>query len=190
MAAMEVLSTVELLARARGGDDGAMEEVFARSIPLLKRWASGRLPRYARAMLDTDDLVQETVVATLRRIDIFECRGDGALQAYLRQAVMNRIRNELRRNSRQAATELLDSDAQASGLSPLEELIGQRQVDAYERALAQLEPHERELIIARLELSLGYAEIAQATGRPSPDAARMAVGRAFVRLAALLKADR
>ena len=48
-------STVELLARARAGDEAALNEVFARAIPLLKRWASGRLPRWARDMLDTDD---------------------------------------------------------------------------------------------------------------------------------------
>jgi hypothetical protein len=55
-------STVELLARARAGDEAALNEVFARAIPLVKRWASGRLPRWARDMIDTDDLVQETVV--------------------------------------------------------------------------------------------------------------------------------
>jgi hypothetical protein len=48
-------STVELLARARSGDEAALNEVFARAIPLLKRWASGRLPRWTRDMIDTDD---------------------------------------------------------------------------------------------------------------------------------------
>ena len=72
--------TVQLLARARAGDRRALDEVFARAIPLLKRWASGRLPRWAREMIDTDDLVQETVVNTLKHIDVFEYRVDSALQ--------------------------------------------------------------------------------------------------------------
>ena len=85
-------TTIELLAQARRGDLAALDEVFARAIPPLKRWARGRLPSWARSLVDTDDLVQETVIGTLKQIDVFEYRADAALQAYLRQAVMNRIR--------------------------------------------------------------------------------------------------
>ncbi len=176
-------STVELLARARAGDQAALDEVFARAIPLLKRWASGRLPRWAREMIDTDDLVQETVVNTLKHIDVFEYRVDSALQAYLRQAVMNRIRNEIRRASRHPAPAALDSAAPDAGSSPLEQLIGKQAVVAYKEAMAALEPDEREAIIGRVELGLSYAELAAAMGRPSADAARMAVGRALLKLA-------
>ena len=180
-------STVELLARARAGDAAALDEVFARAIPLLKRWASGRLPRWTRDMIDTDDLVQETVVNTLRHIDVFEYRADSALQAYLRQAVLNRIRNEIRRAMRHPAPSTLDSAAPDAGLSPLEELIGKQTVDAYDEAMATLEPEEREAIIGRVELGLTYAELATAMDRPSADAARMAVARALLKLANQLK---
>jgi RNA polymerase sigma-70 factor (ECF subfamily) len=180
-------STVQLLARAREGDQRALEEVFARAIPLLRRWASGRLPHWVRDMVDTDDLVQETVISTLKRIDVFEYRVDSALQAYLRQAVMNRIRNEIRRATRHPAPESLDSGAPDAGLSPLEELIGKQELEAYDEAMAALEPHEREAIVGRVELGLSYAELASAMGRPSADAARMAVGRALLKLAKFLK---
>jgi RNA polymerase sigma factor (sigma-70 family) len=180
-------STVALLARARAGDQAALDEVFARAIPLLRRWASGRLPRWARGVVDTDDLVQETVISTLKRIDIFEYRVDAALQAYLRQAVMNRIRNEIRRVTRHGTPDALDSATPDSGLSPLEELIGKQEVEAYDEGLAQLEPAEREAIVGRVELGLTYQELAEAMGRPSPDAARMAVGRAMLKLATLLR---
>jgi RNA polymerase sigma-70 factor (ECF subfamily) len=180
---------VELLARARDGDQAALDQVFARAIPLLKRWASGRLPRWARDMVDTDDLVQETVINTLKRIEVFEYRADAALQAYLRQAVMNRIRNEIRRASRHPAPDALDSAAPDGGLSPLEEAIGKQTVEAYDEAMAALDPDEREAIVGRVELGLSYGELATAMGRPSPDAARMAVGRALLKLAKLLKSQ-
>jgi RNA polymerase sigma-70 factor (ECF subfamily) len=180
-------STVELLARARAGDDAALDQVFARAIPMLKRWASGRLPLWTRDMIDTDDLVQETVVSTLKHIDVFEYRADSALQAYLRQAVMNRIRNEIRRAMRHPAPLPIDSGAPDEGLSPLEELIGKQAVEAYDDAMTALEPEEREAIIGRVELGLSYAELATAMGRPSPDAARMAVARALLKLAKQLK---
>ena len=176
-----------LLARAREGDQAALDQVFARAIPLLKRWASGRLPRWARDIVDTDDLVQETVINTLKRIEVFEYRADAALQAYLRQAVMNRIRNEIRRATRHPAPETLDSAAPDAGLSPLEEVIGKQTVEAYDEAMAELEPHERDAIVGRVELGLTYDELAEAMDRPSPDAARMAVGRAILKLARLLK---
>jgi RNA polymerase sigma factor (sigma-70 family) len=180
-------STVELLARARAGDEAALNEVFTRAIPLLKRWASGRLPRWTRDMIDTDDLVQETVINTLKHIDVFEYRADAALQAYLRQAVMNRIRNEIRRATRHPAPSPLDSAAPDAGLSPLEELIGKQTLEAYDEALSALDPEEREALIGRVELGLSYADLAVAMGRPSADAARMAVGRALLKLAKLLK---
>ena len=180
-------STVELLARARAGDEAALNEVFARAIPLLKRWASGRLPRWARDVVDTDDLLQETVVSTLKHIDVFEYRVDSALQAYLRQAVMNRIRNEIRRATRHPSAETLDTATPDTALSPLEELIGKQALDAYDEAMAALEPDEREAIIGRVELGLSYSQLAAAMGRPSADAARMAVGRALVKLARQLK---
>jgi len=180
-------TTIQLLARARQGDSAALEEVFARAIPLLTRWARGRLPRWARDMVDTDDLVQETVINTLKRLDVFEYRADAALQAYLRQAVMNRIRNEIRRVTRHPAPETLDSDAPDAGLSPLEELIGKQTVEAYDDAMAALDAPEREAIIGRVELGLSYDELATLMGRPSADAARMAVSRALLRLARSLK---
>ena len=147
------------------------------------------MPQWARGGLDTDDLVQETVVQTLKRIDVFEYRADSALQAYLRQAIMNRIRNEIRRERRHPSGQLLDSNAEGGELSPLEELIGKEALEAYDAAMEQLEPAEQEAIIGRIELNLSYKELAQALGRPSPDAARMAVGRALVKLARLMNHD-
>jgi RNA polymerase sigma factor (sigma-70 family) len=179
-------TTIQLLARAREGDNQALDEVFARSIPPLKRWARGRLPGWARGILDTDDLVQETVIGTLRQINVFEYRADAALQAYLRQAVMNRIRNEIRRASRKPSPEPIEATPADPSPSPLEALVGKQSLEAYDHALEQLAPEEREAIIGRVELGLSYAELARAMDRPSPDAARMAVGRALLKLAKLL----
>jgi RNA polymerase sigma-70 factor, ECF subfamily len=175
-------STFQLLERARAGDQEAVDRLFARCVGPLQRWASGRLPKWARDATDTDDLVQETLLQTFRRIDAFEPRGVGALQAYLRQAVLNRVRDELRRKGRRPDVTALDGWEIDAGLSPLEQAIGQETVDRYERALARLQPAERETIIARIELGYTYDELAEALGKPSADAARKAAQRALVRL--------
>jgi len=176
-------STLSLLTRAKAGDDEALNDLFGRYLPVLRRWASGRLPRWARDVSDTHDLVQETLLQTFKKIDAFDHRGEGALQAYLRQAVMNRIRDELRRADRRPSPLNLDSGVPDPGLSPLEAAIGAEVVERYESALDRVSADDRELIVARVELGMTYAELAQATDKPSSDAARMAVGRALVRLA-------
>jgi RNA polymerase sigma-70 factor (ECF subfamily) len=176
-------STLSLLERARAGDQAALNDLFARYVPSLQRWARGRLPRWARDLTDTPDVVQETLIQVFKRIEGFEHQGEGAFYAYLRQAVMNRIRNEVRAAGRRPAVGALDRDQPDEGLSPLEAAVGAEAVERYETALQRLRSEERELIVARVELGMTYAELAGALGKPSTDAARMAVGRALVRLA-------
>jgi RNA polymerase sigma-70 factor (ECF subfamily) len=182
-------STFHLIERARAGDQEALDRLFARHLKPLQRWASGRLPRWARGLADTDDLVQHTLLQTFKTIQDFQPRQVGALQAYLRQAVLNRIRDELRRKSRGPQSTDLDKVQLVSAESPLEETIGHEAVERYERALARLKPDERQAIIARVEMGCSYQELAEALGRPSPDAARKAAQRALLRLAEEMKRE-
>ena len=182
-AAMDPESTATLLSRARSGDEAAMNHLLERSLPALRRWAHGRLPSYARDMLDTADLVQDTVISALRSLPRFEARFEGALQAYLRHALANRIKDVIRHQRRQPTETDLPEDLPVDGASPLEQAIGAENTARFESALARLRPEEREAIIGRLELQYGYAELAVALEKPSPDAARMAVKRALRRLA-------
>lgn len=178
-------STIDLLERFKQGDNQAVDLLVERSLPPLKRWARGRLPQWARGVAETQDLVQDAVIRALPRLKTFEARHPGALQAYLRQAITNHIRDEIRKvNARPAPAELSDNHP-AGGPSPLEEVIGREGVERYETALRTLRPADREAIVARLELQQSYEEVAIALGKPSADAARMAVARA---VKALIKA--
>jgi RNA polymerase sigma-70 factor, ECF subfamily len=184
-------STFELIDRARRGDQVAMERLFARHLPPLQRWASGRLPTWARDLADTDDLVQDTLLQTFKRIGNFEPRRVGALQAYLRQAVVNRLRDELRRKGRQPeSTGLENAMLEADDDSPLEQAIGRETVERYEEALQRLRPEEREAIILRVEMGYSYEDMAESLGKPTPDAARKAAQRALVRLVEEMKRGR
>ena len=183
-------STFDLLERFKQGDDEAMSLLVERSLPPLKRWARGRLPQWARGLADTQDLVQDAVVRALPRLKEFEARHPGALQAYLRQAITNHIRDEIRRvNTRPAMTELPESQPDLSP-SPLEEAIGREGVERYEAALKELRPADREAIVARIELQQSYEEVAIALGKPSADAARMAVTRAVKALIQVMHTTR
>jgi RNA polymerase sigma-70 factor (ECF subfamily) len=176
-------TSLGLLERARAGDSDALDALIARYLPRLQRWAHGRLPVWARDLAETQDLVQETLVQAFKRIDKFEVRGEGALQAYLRQALLNRIRSEIRRVGRRPASTELDSKVEDLAPSPLERAIGVEAIDRYEEALARLRPEEREAIVGRIELGLTHEELAEALDKPTANAARMAVERAVKRLA-------
>jgi RNA polymerase sigma-70 factor (ECF subfamily) len=179
----ETESTLELLTRYQSGDRAALDCLFARYVPSLNRWASRRLPRWARDNADTEDLVQETLLQTFNRIGGFQPRGRGALHGYMRAALLNRIRDEIRRAGRRPDRDEIDVEHRDKKPSPLEEAIGSEAVDRYERALARLRPEEQEVIIGRVELGFNNEELATALGKPTPEAARKAAQRALVRLA-------
>jgi len=181
----QLTSTSDLLGRARQGDQDALNELFERNRAPLRRWARGRLPRWTRDLRDTEDLVQETLTQTFRNIPSFEHRHEGALQAYMRQALINRVRDEVRRVDRYPPVAGLDDADQhaVQAASPLEEAIGAQALARYEEALERLRPEERDIIQARVEMQQSYQQIATLHGKSSADAARMAVSRALVRLA-------
>ena len=136
-----------------------------------------------RDVSDTADLVQQAMVGALRHLDRFEPRRRDALRAYLHQAIRNRVTDEWRRKRRRPLHVARDGDDFAGGISPLTLLLSAEQEQRYQDALGRLRPDERDLVVARLELGYSYAQISVATGRPSVDAARMAVRRALLRLA-------
>ena len=176
------MDTLSLLARASAGDAEALDEVVCRHRPLLVRWARGRLPIWARDLADTDDLVQNTLVKAIRNLNDFKPTSEGALQNYLREALKNAIRDELRKSARRPAVEELSADQAASEPTPLEVVIGAERLARYEQALGALSDEERSAVVARFELGLTHLEIAVALGKGTPDAARKLVQRATVQL--------
>jgi RNA polymerase sigma factor (sigma-70 family) len=172
-----------VLERARSGDGEAARVLIERTVGPLRRWARGRLPYYARAGANTEDVVQDAVVRALARVDHFEHRTVDGMQAYLRESVRNRICDEVRRVTRRGVGEELPESLHDRGYSPLEELILKERSERYLAALRTLKPNDRMAIIFRLEHHHSFEEIAHKLGKASPDAARMAVSRAVKRLA-------
>jgi len=180
-------STASILLRARGGDGTARETLAGRYIHVLRRWAHGRLPRAARDLVDTDDIVQSAVLKALRRLDSFEPRGEGAFLAYLRQILLNNIRDQARRAKRRPQHESLNDDLRTSSRSPLEEVIGRESLDRYESALNRLTENQKQAVILRLDLGFRYREIAEAIGSPTPGAARLLVARGLAHLSRIMR---
>src|SRR5688572_11375510 len=108
----------------RPGDGTAMARLLERCVPALRRWAHRRLPRWARTIADTSDLVQDVVLRTMQRRHRFEHRGDAALAAYLREAVRNRIRDEHRTIARRGTAAALPESLADPAPSPVDLAVG------------------------------------------------------------------
>ena len=177
--------SAELLARAKAGDTRAISTLFRRHGPELRQWARGRLPRWARSVADTTDVVQDVLLRTFRRIDRFEDRGLGALRGYLRRSVVNRIQDEMRKVVRRPSAQLEERlfDLPGEQPTPFDSAVDAERVRHYKAALATLSEEERLLVVGRIELGFNYDQLALIGGRATPEAARQAVRRAVKKLA-------
>jgi RNA polymerase sigma-70 factor (ECF subfamily) len=173
----------ELLARLQKGDERAGSRLFARYLPLLQRLGHRRLPSWTRGAIDTADVVQDAVLYTFRRLPSFTPQRDGALLAYLRRTLINRIRDQFRLAARRPASVLIDDDHPGTEASPLDRTIDSETQERYRRALTRLRPPDRDAILARLEQGYSYEQLALLLSKPTAEAARLAVRRALVRLA-------
>lgn len=176
---------MDLLRGAKGGNREALEALLARYRPRLERWASGRLPNYARSLFDTGDLVQETLLKALEHFDTFEIR-PGGFEAYVRRAVLNRVRDQVRWARSREGSEVISDRVYDPMPSPLENAIGADVVRQYEEAMTQLSDEERQLLHLRIELDLSYEEITAMLGRPNTNATRVAIQRALHKLGQLM----
>jgi RNA polymerase sigma factor (sigma-70 family) len=175
-------STVRLCERIRQGDAAARTALIERYFGALHRWARGRLPRYARSEMNTEDLVQETLLRALGRLEGFEPGETGSFLAYLRQILKNRIRDEVRKVQRRPQVEELDESIEEPGPSPMEEVIDAQMWERYDNALETLPAQHREGVIMRIELQFSHEQVAEALGMPSANSARMMVSRAIEKM--------
>ena len=187
MSANDSLETTrDLVSRIREGDTSARDRLLKRYMPMLLRWAHGRLPPQARDLNETADLVQVTLVRALENLAAFNVQGEGAFFGYLRHVMTNLVRDEIRRTGRRPSHEEVPSDLPDASAEPDVEAISSEALSSYERALQQMHPDERDLIIMRVELGLSNEEIAIASSSPSTNAGRMRLARALLHLAELM----
>lgn len=176
-----------LLARAQRGETHALGRLFSRCLPDLQRWAHRQLRRFrGHGDLDTQDVVQDAFLRTLRRIDDLDLHSQQALAAYLRQTALNRIRDEHRRVMRRGALDALSASLADQSPSPLDQALTADDNARYLAGLARLSDADRELIVAHVELDYTHEQLGRMTGR-STNAARMALQRAIRRLMATIR---
>jgi RNA polymerase sigma-70 factor (ECF subfamily) len=175
-------STRGLFFRAKNGDLEAREKLWKKLRERLCRYAHGRLPKRLRSLVETEDVVQDALAQTFRRIDLFDPKHSGAFGVALWVTIKRCLIDQHRRAGRQPAEGETASSLAAQGPSPMEEAIEKEKLERVITARSKLSEEDQALLHARLDLDLGFTDVALLFGKPSPDAARVAVQRAIARL--------
>ena len=152
-----------------------------RNLPRLRRFLTGEFPRAcgtARYRGYRPGLTSQH----LQRIASFDTSRPGGLQAYLRVAIQNRVRDAYRWRvpiglSEDCLAEVIDKAPSPFDRAREKEVAGLQQA-----ALSRLRPADRALLVARIEMGYDYKQLARLFGKPTPNAARVAVCRALRRL--------
>jgi RNA polymerase sigma-70 factor, ECF subfamily len=145
--------------------------------------------RYAGAMLgspqDAEDVVQETFVRAYRGLGRY--READRFRHWLFRILVNQCRTAAVRRSRRAHREVEDPGLlEAAAGSPCEGSWDEW--EDFQRALARLNPEQRETLLLKLGEGLEYSEIARLTGA-SVSALKMRVARARDSLREFVRKD-
>lgn len=178
-------STLAILERAREGDRASGGRLLERAIPIIRRWAHGRLPSHVRQDANTEDVVQDAVLKVFRQLPRFTHQHEWSLHAYLRRTVVNRMRDLIRGAGRQPMMVEMPPELRDQQPSALELAIRRERRDRFLAALQALPAGDRQLLILRIELGHSAADIGEHLGI-STAAAGMRLTRAFEKLRAAL----
>ena len=190
--------TLGLIERLRRGDRAALDPLFARHALYLRRVVAIRLDSRLRRRMDVSDVVQQTQIDALERIDDYLAEADRLpFRWWLRRATLERV-HRLERDHMKAARRDVRREVPLPDRSSLllagrfttpSELASKRELATrVRRALARLELPDREVLLMRTFENLPYNEIGYVLGI-EPAAARKRHGRALLRLEKLLRED-
>ncbi|MCA8941779.1 MAG: sigma-70 family RNA polymerase sigma factor [Planctomycetes bacterium] len=193
--------TVVLVERAQADDATALNQLFARFLPRVRRIVAVRLHCTSRDLLDLDDVVQDSMVDAFRGLSKFDIESDGKLCAWLSKIVENRIRMTLRsakakkrgggavRRFSDASGSFRESAVPGGGATPSQNAQGGELGDRIEDNLQLLTERQREVIVHRFFCDMSYDEVAEAMGLDGPDSARAIYSRALRALGSRIGSD-
>lgn len=183
---------VELVARARDGDEEAARILFDRHAPALRARVRRMLPRLVKGKLGESDVLQEAYLTAYLKLADFEDRGEGSFARWVARILDNKLRHEARRflraekRSAKREVRLTESPggpkAEHRARGPATEASVQDDRARVRGQLEDLSESDRQILTLVHEASLGFKEIGERLGITS-DAARMRYGRALARMA-------
>ena len=190
--------TAALLEQIARGDRQALESLLARHRDHLHSFVEFHLDPRVRARLDPSDLVQDTQLEVVQRMDDFLRRRPMPFHLWVRKTAYERLmrvrRDHLHRACRSVEREVAWPERSSLLLarplidarpSPSRILQARELAERVSCAVAELSERDREILLLREADDLSYAEIASLL-EIDPATARKRYGRALIRLQQIL----
>ncbi|MFN5299110.1 MAG: sigma-70 family RNA polymerase sigma factor [Planctomycetaceae bacterium] len=196
--------TGELLAQARDGDGGAVEDLLERHRPGLRRMVDARIDRRLERRVDASDIVQDVLLEASQRLEDYLRDPRLPFSLWLRQLAQDRVIDMHRRHrlagrrsldreqplqtgdedsSRELVIQLRDPE-----LTPAAHALREELRDQFLHALGRMDEADREILMMRHFEQLSNSEAAELLGLSEP-AAGMRHLRALRRLRVILGDD-
>jgi RNA polymerase sigma-70 factor (ECF subfamily) len=189
--------TQYLITLAKSGNNSALEQLCKVYGERVRRIIRLRMGKEIRSKLDSMDLVQDAFVSVLKDLGGFTYKNEGDFLRWLSKIAENRIRDNVyrlhadKRDIRKEVSFRNSVSTDENRFTEIPELIGtttpslimstREELNKLEKALDQLQPKYREVIILKKIEGLSYKEIGDRLGK-STDAVGMLVSRAMVAL--------
>jgi RNA polymerase sigma-70 factor (ECF subfamily) len=178
--------TTLLVSAACQGDRRALEALFERYLPRVRRIVAVRLGRTAAQLVEVEDVVQDTLLEAFQDLARPDHRTESSFCNWLARCVENNIKDTLRRGharKRGSGGVARQADLSSSGWSSVlphdgptpTQIARAHELDAQlEQAMLALNPRYREAIILRVACGMSAAEAAVELGlRTAADAQKL-----------------
>jgi len=196
--------TQHLVAMVRGGDESALNQlcnVYGARIHWIIRL---RMGKELRSKLESMDIVQDTLIHALSGLDDFTYKNEGDFVRWLSTIAENVLRGNLKKlhaGKRDIRREVpLDGYGPTTGsrlvvnpgpidaTTPSVIMSRKEDLEKLEKAIDQLKPEYKEVIVLTKIERLSYKEISERLGK-SNDAVRKLISRAILALANVFESD-
>jgi RNA polymerase sigma-70 factor (ECF subfamily) len=181
--ALEEDAVLRLVEQARAGDRAARQRLYRQHVQRVFRTVRGML----RSDAEAEDVTQDAMLTALTSLDRYSPRSGTRFAAWLTTIAVNTTRRRFRRRRPELTATGELPDVADPNSDPSGDLDLVRQRGALLRALAELEPREREIVSLRYGSDLNATEIAAQLNMEAANV-RKILERARVRLGERIEA--
>lgn len=182
------MDDIQLIREAKEGSETALNTLFGRYGSRLLALIRLRMGPSLRRRLESQDMLQLTMLKAYERLDQFAGDGEKSMMAWLGAIARNEIRDQAKFFGRDGRDAGLDVPLEIAGSAVAEQLRTEvsrlhlvARAQMLERAIESLDDHHREVVLLRRFEELSYPEIGAHLDK-SPDACRMLYVRAMAAL--------
>ncbi len=196
---LDPTKSMELVWQGQRGDAAAVNELFGRYIPRMRRVLRIKISGWLRTQVDQEDVLQETLIVAVRKLPELEVRTPSSILQWLAKiadfqikARLEYLRAEKRDPARERRLKTDESSVDSSVSGIIVPFQGPTPSQYYARAeleelidthLVQLEPPDyREVILMRDYYECDWESIRESLKRPTIEAVQDVYHRAHQRL--------